>query len=174
MKSYPSARGCPKPATQNWCPMWGLWLVAEAQHQQAAGWPANGRPQSHMKSDFFSQNNSSNHTIFTRWLTGQLQQCATPSQGTQRTMPSAQGLCPANIGGCWWWCWSPGLVPSKGNPPWERGSPFIPVPEVWTPTDRGCNQWQRKQKWDRTVQWTFCGARGTELYWDATAIKLYI
>ena len=101
---------------KNWCPMWGLWLVAEAQHQQVAGWPANGQLQSHMKSDFFLQINSSNHMTFTRWPTGQLELCATPSQGTQKmnqqytapspgaqkTMLCAQRLCPANIGGCWW------------------------------------------------------------------------
>ena len=70
MKSHPSARGGPKPATQNWHPVRGLWLVAEAQHQQAEGWLADGQPQSHTKSDFFLQNNSSNHTTFTKWLTG--------------------------------------------------------------------------------------------------------
>ena len=96
--------------------MWGLWLVAEAQHQPAAGWLADGQLQSHTKSDFFLQNNSSDHMTFTKWPTGQLQQCTassqgaqktihqctTPSQGAHKTMPYAQGLCPANIGGCWW------------------------------------------------------------------------
>ena len=65
--------------------MWGLWLVAEAQHQQAAGQPANGRLQSHTKSDFFLQINSSGHMTFTRQPTGQLQQCTAPSQGAQKT-----------------------------------------------------------------------------------------
>ena len=40
--------------------MWGLWLVTEAQHQQAAGWPANGWLQSHTKSGFFFQKPSAN------------------------------------------------------------------------------------------------------------------
>ena len=53
--------------TQNWHPMWGLWLVAEAQQQQAAGQPANGQPQSHTKSDFFLQNNSNDRTT---WQSG--------------------------------------------------------------------------------------------------------
>ena len=74
-----------------------------------------------MKSDFFSQKNSSDRTTFTRWLTGQPQQCAAssqgaqkanqqctaPSQSAQKTMLSAQRLCPAKIGGCWWWHWGP-------------------------------------------------------------------
>ena len=58
------------PQQQNWCPVWGLWLVAEAQHQQAAGQPADSQSQSLMKSDFFSQNNSSDCMTFTKWLTG--------------------------------------------------------------------------------------------------------
>ena len=51
--------------------MWGLWLVAETQHQQAAGQLADGKPQSHTKSDFFLQNNISKHMTFTQGLTGQ-------------------------------------------------------------------------------------------------------
>ena len=154
--------------------MWGLWLVAEAQQQQqqAAGWPANGRLQSRTKSDFFLQNNSSDCTTFAKWPTGQFQQCTVPSQGAQKTIPCARGLCPADIGEHWWWCYSPGPVLSKGNWPCEGGSPFIPVSEVWTPKDRGCNQWQRRRK--QTVQWTFCGARGTELSQDAWGIRLYL
>ena len=63
--------------------MWGLWLVAdnpEAQQQQAACRPANGQLQCHMKSDSFLQNNTSKHTTFTQWPTGQPQQFTTPSQ----------------------------------------------------------------------------------------------
>ena len=82
--------------------MWDLWLVAEAQHQQATGRLADGQLQSRMKSDFFLQNNSSDHMTFTKWPTGQLQQCTTPSQGAHKTIPCARGLCPANIGGHWW------------------------------------------------------------------------
>ena len=164
--------------TQNWHPMWGLWLVAEAQHQQAAGRLADSQLQSHTKSDFFSQNNSSNCMTFTKWPTGWLQQCAAPSQGTQKTiqqcttpsqgthktMPCAQGLCPANTGGHWWWCWGPGLVLCNGNQPCEREGPFHPCPRSLDTKRQRVQWWQRNQKWYHTMQWTFCGARGTELY----------
>ena len=128
---------------KNWHPMWGLWLVAEAQHHQwAAGWPASGQLQSCTKSDFFLQKNSSDHTTSTRWPTGWLQQCSTPSQGAQKmsqqcaapsqgaqkTMLCAWRLCPANIGGHWWWCWSPGPVLSEGSQPWVSEEPYHPCP----------------------------------------------
>ena len=118
--------------------MWGLWLVAET-HQQAAGQLADGRLQSHMKSGFFSWNNISECTTFTQQPTGWPQQYTTPSQGAQKAIPCARGHCPVNIEGCWWWCWGPGLVLSEVSQPWERGSPFVPVPEVWTLKDRGCD-----------------------------------
>ena len=52
------------------------------------------------KSDSFLWNNTSKHTTFTQQLTGWLQQCATPSKGTQKMGPCAWGLCPFNNGGC--------------------------------------------------------------------------
>ena len=82
------------------------------------------------------------------------QQCTAPSQGTQKTMLCAQRLCPANIGGCWWWCWRPRtrFSPREINPEWVR-NPFIPVPEVQTPNDRRCNGDRGAEQ--HTVQWTF-------------------
>ena len=55
---------------------------------------------------------------------------------------------------------------------WDRGNTFIPVPEVRPPEEWGCDwqSWQRK--WDNTAQWTFCCARGTELYRGAKSIEL--
>ena len=100
----------------------------------------------------FCQNNSSGHTSFTRWLTGQPQQCTAPSQGAQKmnqqctapsqgaqkTMLCARRLCPAKIGGHWWWCWGPGPVLSKGSQPWVSEETLSsPVPEVQTPNNRG-------------------------------------
>ena len=63
--SYPYARGS-KPTTENWCPMWGLWLVVGTpeghQHPAAAAcWLAGDQPQSHMKIISFLQDNSSKH-----------------------------------------------------------------------------------------------------------------
>ena len=168
------------------CGAYGWWQKHNISKQQVSHPMADHKVVQKVIS--FLQNNSSDHITFTRQPTGWLQQCAAPSQGAQktiqqcatltqgaqRTMPRAWGLCPADIGGHWWWCWGTGLVLSEGIQPWEWGSPFIPVPEVQTPKDGGCDWWQRKWKWGHTVQWTFCGARGTELYWDATGIELYL
>ena len=136
--------------------MWGLWLVVETQHQPAAGQLANSQPQSCMKSGFFSWNNTNECTTFTQQLTGWLQQCATPLQGTQKTTPCAWGLCPVNIRGHYWWCRGPSPVLSEVSQPWEREEPLSSLsPPVWTLKDRGCDQWQRNPKRDHTAQWTF-------------------
>ena len=116
-KLPPCIRGS-KPTTENWHPMWGLWLVVgtpEAHKHPAAAacQPTSSRPQSHMKIISFSQNNTSKHMTFQQLLTGWLWQCATPSHSATVWLwwcmtpshsatqmgPCAWGLCPYNIRG---------------------------------------------------------------------------
>ena len=90
MRGYPSDGDSLKPTTtENWHPMWGLWLVTETQHQPyAVGQPPDGRPQSRTKIDFSLQDNTSEHTTLAGQQTGQPQQCTMPSQVLQRQCSS--------------------------------------------------------------------------------------
>ena len=119
-----------------------------------------------MKSDFFSWKNSSDHTTFTRWPTGHLQQCTTPSQGVQKTnqqctapsqvhrrpckvLKGSAQLTSGDIGGDAEA--QDQFSPREVNPEWVR-NPFIPVLEVWTLNDRWCNG---DRGAEHTEQWTF-------------------
>ena len=81
------------------CGAYGWWQEIQMHNNsKPACWPADGWPQSCPKSNSFLWNNTSEHTTFTQWPTGQLQQCTTPSQSAQKMGPCAQGLCPFNMG----------------------------------------------------------------------------
>ena len=104
---------------------------------------------------------------YTRWPTGwpqqctapsqdaqkMNQQCTAPSQSTQKTMLSARRLCPAKIGDIGGDAKAQDqFSPREVNPEWVR-NPFIPVPEVWPPNNRGAMVTGVQKQ--HTVQWTF-------------------
>ena len=86
--------------TENWHPMWGLWLVAETQSTSASSRSATRRPTAKSYENRFISAKEHQRTYdFARAADRPTQQCAPPSQVHRRG--SVGKLCPVNIGGRW-------------------------------------------------------------------------
>ena len=89
--SYPYARGSNKPMTKILCTMWGLWLVVSITevHQYQAAACQTASPKVIQKLSSFDEKRAVNIRPFQQQLTGQLWQCAIPSQSAVQLEPHA-------------------------------------------------------------------------------------